>query len=93
MTALPKGFTRTIVVNNELGLHARPAALIAKKAQGAKSSVWMKKEDIEIDASSIIDILSLACVKGSEVMIRIESEEDINIINDIAIFIEEGAGE
>lgn len=88
-----KEFTKTITVKNELGLHARPAALIAKKAQDAKSNIWMIKEGVEVDASSIIDILSLACVKGTEISLRIDSSEDFDIINDIAVFIEDGAGE
>ena len=93
MTDLQKELTKKITVKNELGLHARPAALIAKKAQDAKSNVWLIKEGVEVDASSIIDILSLACVKGTEIYIRIEDLEDIEIINDIAIFIEDGAGD
>ncbi len=93
MVDLQKELTRKITVNNELGLHARPAALIAKKAQNAKSNVWLRKEGVEVDASSIIDILSLACVKGTEIRLRIEDLEDVEIINDIAVLIEDGAGD
>ena len=93
MTDRQKELTKKLIVRNELGLHARPAGLIAKKAQNAKANVWLIKEGVEVDASSIIDILSLACVKGTEIYIRIEDSEDIEIINDIAIFIENGAGD
>lgn len=85
--------TRKIIVKNELGLHARPAAMIAKKAQDAKSAIYLIKDGVEVDASSIIDILSLACVKGTEISLRIENPEDSELIDELAVFIEEGAGD
>jgi phosphocarrier protein len=53
-----------VVIINELGLHARSAARIAKLAQNANSKVWLIRGKERVDASSIIDILSLACPKG-----------------------------
>ena len=51
------------------------------------------KEGVEVDASSIIDILSLACISGTTVRLRMEHPDDTAIIDDIALFIESGLGD
>ena len=81
------------MINNELGLHARPAALIAKLAQQAESNIWIIKDGTKVDAASIIDILSLACVKGTEVTLQTENINDISIVNGIVELIANGAGD
>ena len=78
---------------NELGLHARPAAMIANLAINAQSDVWLFKNGEQVDASSIIDILSLACGKGADVTLKIENPEDMNILNEIINLFEKGFGE
>ena len=93
MEALSDEFNKKIIIMNEFGLHARPAAMIAKLAQKARSSIWIIKDGNKVDASSIIDILSLACVKGTEIILQIENADDIEVIHDIVDLIENGAGD
>ena len=83
-------FSKEIVIVNELGLHARSAAKIANLAQKAKSTIWVVKDNEKADASSIIDILTLACPKGSKIALYADSQMDIDIINDITTLIERG---
>ena len=85
--------SKSLIIKNELGLHARPAAFIAKLAQGAESKIWIIKDQDKVDAASIIDILTLACLKGSEITLMIENESDRNILKDIVELIESGFGE
>ena len=59
--------SRRVSITNDLGLHARSAAKIAKLAQYGKSNVWIIKDGKKVDASSIIDILTLICPKGSTI--------------------------
>lgn len=93
MNKLNDNLSKTLIVNNELGLHARPAAMIANLAIKARSDVWLYKNGDQVDASSIIDILSLACLKGARVTLRIENPEDINIMNEIIGLFENDFGE
>jgi phosphocarrier protein len=79
-----------VVINNELGLHARSAALIAKIVQKSKANVWIKRGPEKVDASSIVDILTLACEKGT---IMIEDPSDIGILEAIAELAHRGFGE
>ncbi len=81
------------VIVNPLGLHARPAAKIAAIAQNAKSDVWMIKNGEEADAKSIIDMLTLACPKGTTVTFRVRSESDSNVLDNILKLVESGFGE
>ena len=78
---------------NELGLHARPAAMIANLAIKAQSDVWLCKNGEQVDASSIIDILSLGCQKGADVTLKAENPEDMKILNEIINLFEKGFGE
>jgi phosphocarrier protein len=84
---------RDVTIKNELGLHARSAAQIAKLVKNAKASVWLKKDDETVDASSIVDILTLACEKGSTLTIVIEDSTDIDILNAVADLVDSGFGE
>ncbi len=85
--------TRQVIVNNELGLHARSAAKIAKLAGRSKSAVWIQKGSAKADASSILDILTLECEKGSQITIGIENKADSDILESIVELVEKGFGE
>ena len=62
----------TVVINDALGLHARPAARIAQAAQKFESSITLHYEDMTVDAKSILDILTLAAENGSCLTLRCE---------------------
>ena len=90
MSQLKKELSREVTVVNELGLHARPAAMIAKLAMQAESSVWLIKNDEEVDATSIIDILSLSGKRNSRITLRIENPSDIEVLEKITALFETG---
>jgi len=85
--------TRTVKVPNELGLHARAAAKVAKLAERARSAVYIAKDGEEADATSILDVIGLYCPYGSEVTVRITDPADIEILNGIVRMIGTGFGE
>jgi phosphocarrier protein HPr len=85
--------SRRVTIINDLGLHARSAAKIAKLVQNVKSNVWIIKDGKKADASSIIDILTLVCPKGSIITLKIDNQSDLGILNDLIQLIESGFGE
>ncbi len=85
--------SREATIKNELGLHARSAAKIAKLAHPATGSVWIVKGDQKADASSIVDILTLACEKGTRITICVEDKADRQILENITKLVESGFGE
>ena len=93
MTNSEPDLSRQVVIVNELGMHARSAAKIAAIANRSTAAVWIQKGDQRADASSIVDILTLACEKGSKITINIENKSDSNILEAIAELVESGFGE
>lgn len=63
--------TEKIVIENEVGLHARPAALFVKTADRFQARVTLEKDGIKVNGKSILSILTLAAEKGSEVILTV----------------------
>ncbi len=84
---------KVTTIKNDLGLHARSAARIAEIARNAKGNVWVMKDDEKADASSIMDILTLVCEKGTKIRIIIEDSADTDILNAIVDLVDTGFGE
>ncbi len=68
-------FEEKIIVNNEHGLHARPAALFVQITNKYDSTVRLRKDDEIVDAKSIIGILSLGVQKGSQITLIVEGDD------------------
>jgi phosphocarrier protein len=62
-------------VANELGLHARPAARLAQEAQRFACAIYLEADGQEVDAKSILDILTLAAPQGGRMTIRAEGDD------------------
>ena len=60
-------FRNETTVNNQVGLHARPATFFIQKANEFKSSIWVEKEDRRVNAKSLLGVLSLGIVKGTTI--------------------------
>lgn len=67
---------RTIIIKNRLGLHVRPAALVASKAGSFKSEVRLVKGEQEINAKSIMGVMGLAAECGSTLKIKAWGEDE-----------------
>lgn len=62
--------SKVCTIQNSLGLHARAAAKFMQTAARFKCDIWLAKNGNEVDGKSILDILTLACIKGTKVEIR-----------------------
>ena len=67
--------SRQVVVANSLGLHARPAGVLAQEAQGFSASISLVCQDQVVDAKSILDILTLAAGQGSKLTIQADGHD------------------
>jgi len=76
--------TRRVCVVNELGLHARPAARLAQEAQKYSSRILLKSGSQEVDAKSILDILTLAAGNGCKLEIRASGEDAMQAVEHLA---------
>lgn len=93
MTSLTRQLWRDLKIVNDLGLHARAAAKLAKTAQQARGPVWIEFGSEQVDAKQVIDILTLAAGSGDQVRIRIEMDGDLTILDQIAALFSGGFGE
>ncbi len=67
--------SRLVKVKNALGLHARPATVIARLLQKSKSDVSFTYRDETINARSIMSLLMLAAGKNSQITITVEGDD------------------
>ncbi len=85
-----KSITATVILNDETGLHVRPASLFAKKAMGFDSSVHIEMNGRRVSAKSIMEILTLGAASGTELTIIAEGEDAEKAIETLTGFVERG---
>ena len=89
----PSRLCRDVEVVNELGIHARSAARIADIASRAGGGIWLARGELRADATSIVDVLTLMCPKGTRLTIEIEDPVDLDILTAIEELFIQGFGE
>ncbi len=85
--------TRRVIIQNRLGLHARPAALLVKEAARFRSDVFLSKNGLEVNGKSIMGVMMLAAELGSEVEIRVEGEDATEALSALVALIDSRFGE
>lgn len=66
---------RVVTIENELGLHARPARLLVQTAEGFRSEIFFYRDGDKVNAKSILGVLTLAAEKGSQITIEARGED------------------
>jgi phosphocarrier protein HPr len=84
---------RSAQIVNKQGIHARPAAEIVKTASRFKSNIIIERDDLEVNAKSIMGVMMLAAEHGSFIRIRAEGEDAEAAIDGICKVIADGFGE
>lgn len=69
-------FMKETTVNNQVGLHARPATFFIQKANEFKSSIWVEKDERRVNAKSLLGVLSLGIVKGTTVSLIADGADE-----------------
>ena len=80
--------SKTIVVQNQVGLHARPATFFIQKSNEFKSSIWVEKDDRRVNAKSLLGVLSLGITKGLEITIITDGTDEKEAIEALEKLIE-----
>ena len=80
-------FLKEIVVQNQVGLHARPATFFIQKANEYKSSIWIEKDEKKVNAKSLLGVLSLGVAKGTSVTIIAEGSDEEQAVNELIALI------
>lgn len=83
-------FLKEITVENQVGLHARPATFFIQKANEFKSSIWVEKDERRVNAKSLLGILSLGINGGTPIRIIADGADEQSAVNNLVQLIESG---
>ena len=83
-------FVKDVMVQNQVGLHARPATFFIQKANEFKSSIWIEKEQRRVKAKSLLGILSLGIVGGTSIRIIADGADEQQAVDALVELVESG---
>ena len=68
--------TQEVTINNEVGLHARPATFFIQKANEFKSGIWVEKDERRVNAKSLLGVLSLGITKDTTITLLADGVDE-----------------
>ena len=86
-------FTQEVTVNNEVGLHARPATYFILKDNEFKSGIWVEKEERRVNAKSLLGVLSLGIVMGPAITLIADGPDAKEAVEALAQLVDNQLGE
>ncbi len=81
---------KDVVIHNQVGLHARPATFFIQKANEYKSSIWVEKDERKVNAKSLLGVLSLGIVGGTNIKIIADGVDAEQALNGLVALVESG---
>lgn len=81
---------RVIVIQNEQGLHARPAEMFVRLAKQFEAKIEVVRENHRVQASSIMDLLTLGAAKGTELTLEADGPDAQQAVDALATLVETG---
>ena len=86
-------YVSEVKVQNQVGLHARPATFFIQKANEFKSSIWVEKEERRVNAKSLLGVLSLGIIGGTTIKIIADGSDETDAVEGLAALVESGFAE
>ena len=86
-------YTQNVTINNEVGLHARPATFFIQKANEFKSGIWVEKEERRVNAKSLLGVLSRGIVQGTAITLIADGVAETEAVDALVDLIENQIGE
>ena len=86
-------YSKDVMVQNQVGLHARPATFFFQKANEFRSSIWIEKEERRVNAKSLLGILSLGIIGGTQIKIIADGADEQAAVNALVELVESGFSE
>ena len=78
-----------LMILNNTGLHARPAAQFVEKASSYKSDIYIEYKGEEVNAKSILGLMSLGLNQGSTFTLRVKGDDEKLALMDLKRFVKE----
>ena len=74
-------YEKEVIVQNQVGLHARPATFFIQKANEFRSNIWVEKDERKVNAKSLLGVLSLGITKGTAITIMADGADEEGAVN------------
>ncbi len=84
---------KNIEIQNNVGLHARPATYFIQKANSYRSSIWIENSDRRASAKSLLGVLSLGIQKGDVITILADGSDEVEAVDGLVNLVLAGFGE
>ncbi len=84
---------KEVLVQNQVGLHARPATFFIQKANEFKSSIWVEKDERRVNAKSLLGVLSLGILGNTEIRIIADGVDEKDAVDSLIKLVESGFAE
>ena len=81
---------KEVLVENQVGLHARPATFFIQKANEFKASIWVEKEERRVNAKSLLGVLSLGIVGGTTIKILADGSDEEEAVDSLVDLVKSG---
>jgi len=79
---------RELVIHNQYGIHARPAALFVKTASRYDSDIYVEKDGNKVSGKSIMGLMTLEAAKGSKIKVSAEGIDAEEAVKELQALIE-----
>lgn len=86
-------YSKEVVVQNQVGLHARPATFFIQKANEFKASIWVEKEERRVNAKSLLGVLSLGIVGNTTIRVIADGVDEETAVESLVKLVESGFAE
>ena len=86
-------YVKEVMVQNQVGLHARPATVFIQKANEFKSSIWVEKEERRVNAKSLLGVLSLGIVGGTTIKVMADGSDEEAAVESLVKLVQSGFSE
>ena len=85
--------SRSVTIQNSVGLHARPATFFIQKANEFKASIWVEKEERRVNAKSLLGVLSLGIVGNTPIRVIADGADEEAAVEALVKLVESGFAE
>ncbi|MDR1465967.1 MAG: HPr family phosphocarrier protein [Oscillospiraceae bacterium] len=86
-------YSKEVKVQNHVGLHARPATFFIQKANEFKSSIWVEREERRVNAKSLLGVLSLGIIGGTDIRILAGGPDEESAVDELVKLVNSGFAE
>lgn len=86
-------YVKDVMVQNQVGLHARPSTFFIQRANEFRSSIWVEKEERRVNAKSLLGVLSLGIVGGTTIRVMADGADEEAAVESLVKLVQSGFSE